>query len=398
MSKIVLKKLVKQLSEIKGRHTELVTVYVPVGYSLHEISNQLRSEQSTAENIKSKSVRKNVVTALEKICRHLQLYKKTPDNGLALFCGNVSEREGVNDIELWAIEPSEPIKVKMYWCDQRFVTDPLQDMVKEKEIYGIINLDKSDGDIALLRGKKIEPIVHFESIVPGKTRAGGQSSARFARVREGLLNDWLKKIGEAANKIFEEHPEVIGILLSGPGPIKEMFFKEDYLHADVKNKILGTVDTGYTGETGLHETLERGEDLIKEAGVIKEKKLLQKFFNELQKPAGLVSYGIKEVINALELGAVDTIIVSEGLIMSEVEYECECGMQKRFVTPEKKKEQKCDTCGKPLGIIGEKDVIEALEERVKNYGSKLDLVSADTREGSQFLELGGVGAFLRYNI
>lgn len=398
MSKLALKKIVKQLSEIKGRHTELVTVYVPVGYSLHEISNQLRSEQSTAENIKSKSVRKNVVTALEKITRHLQLYKKTPDNGLALFCGNVSEREGINDIELWAIEPPEPIKVKMYWCDQRFVTDPLQDMVKEKEIYGIINLDKSDGDIALLRGKKIEPIVHFESIVPGKTRAGGQSSARFARVREGLLNDWLKKLGEASNKIFEEHPEVIGILLGGPGPIKEIFLKEDYLHADVKKRILGTVDTSYTGDTGLHETIERGEDLIKEAGVIKEKKILQKFFNDLQKPAGLVSYGINEVVNALELGAVDTVIVSEGLQMLEVEYECDCGMQKKFVTPGKKKEQKCDKCGKPLGIIGEKDVIEALEERVKNYGSKLELVSADTREGNQFLELGGVGAFLRYSI
>jgi len=91
---------------------------LPSGYSLHEVSNQLKQEQSTAANIKSKPVRKNVMTALEKIMRHLQLYKRTPEHGLALFCGNVSEKEGWPDIELWAIEPPEKIKVKLYWCDQ----------------------------------------------------------------------------------------------------------------------------------------------------------------------------------------------------------------------------------------------------------------------------------------
>ena len=77
MSEIALKKLIKQLGSIRGRHTELVTVYVPAGYSLHEITAQLRSEQGTADNIKSKGVRKNVVTSLEKIMRHIQTYKNT---------------------------------------------------------------------------------------------------------------------------------------------------------------------------------------------------------------------------------------------------------------------------------------------------------------------------------
>src|SRR3989344_8906061 len=208
-----LKKLIQKLKAIKGRHTELVTVYVPMGYNLIETINQLKQEQSTAENIKSKSVMKNVTASLDKIIRHLQLYKKTPEHGLALFAGNISEKEGSTDIEIFAIEPPEPIKVKMYWCDQRFVLEPLQEMVEEKEIYGIINLDKSDADIALLIGKKLESLVHMESIVPGKTRAGGQSSARFSRIREGLLNDWFKEIGEVSNKIFEQHPEVIGILV-----------------------------------------------------------------------------------------------------------------------------------------------------------------------------------------
>ena len=397
-SRYRLKKLVSTLKKIKGRHTELVTVYVPVGYNIHEIMSQLKQEQGTAENIKSKQVRKNVTTALEKIIRHLQLYKKTPEHGLAIFCGNVSEKEGVTEMDLWAIEPPEPVKVKLYWCDQKFDTQPLEDMMKEKEVYGIICLDKSEADIGTLKGKKIESITHKESIVPGKTRAGGQSSARFSRIREGLLNDWLKEIGETANKIFEEHKEILGILVGGPGPIKDIFLKEDYLHAAIKNKVIGTVDTSYTGEYGLHETVERGQDLIKESAVIKEKNILQRFFNELQKTGGLVTYGLKDVMKALEMGAVDSVILSESLTLEEVEYECACGLKKKFVKAEEKNSQKCEKCNHLMKIIGEKDVIEAFEELVNNYGTGLIVVSSETREGKQFEDLGGIGAILRYRI
>lgn len=396
--KLKLRKLLKHLAAIKGRHTELVSVYVPAGYSLHEMTSQLRQEQSTSENIKSKTVRKNVTGALEKIMRHLQLYKKTPEHGLALFCGNVSEKEGADDLQLFVIETPEPVKVKMYWCDQRFVLEPLQDMIAEREIYGVMCLDRSEGDIGMLVGKKLEPAIHLESIVPGKTRAGGQSSARFERVREGLLNDWLKEIGEAANKFFEEHKEIMGILLGGPGPIKEFFLKEDYLHADVKKKILGTVDTSYTGEYGLNETIERGRDLIKEASVLKEKKLIQKFFEGLQKPHGLAVYGMQPVIDAIEKGAVDTVIISEKLETIEVEYECACGTRKKFTTHFEKNKHVCETCNQLMRILGEKDIIDAIIDIADNYGSKVEVVSADTPEGNQFFQLGGIGAFLRYGI
>jgi len=394
--KRMLKRLIKTLENIKGRHTELVTVYVPSGYNIHDIISQLRNEQSTASNIKSKPVRKNVCTALEKIMRHLQLFKKTPENGLAVFCGNVSEKEGVAEIELWSLEPPEPIKVRLYWCDQRFDLTPLLEMVKEKEVYGIVTLDKSEADIAILKGKKIQPLAHFGSIVPGKTRAGGQSSSRFSRVREGLLNDFLKQVGDATNKIFEEHKEIIGILLGGPGPIKETFLKDGYIQNEIAKKVIGTVDTSYTGEYRLNETLERGEELIKEASVVKEKKLLQRFFEELQKSNSLAIYGLKEVLNALEQGTIDTIILSESLTLKEIEYECQCGMKKEFVREEEKNRQVCEKCNREMKILGERDIIEAIEEMAKNYGTKVEIVSNETREGAQFEQFGGIGAILRY--
>src|SRR3990172_10357110 len=105
--KFKLKKLVKYLEKIKGRHTELVTVYVPAGYNLYEMISTLKNEQGTAENIKSKPVRKNVVSALDKIIRQLSFYRKTPPNGVAIFAGNISEQEGKSDMQVWVIEPPE---------------------------------------------------------------------------------------------------------------------------------------------------------------------------------------------------------------------------------------------------------------------------------------------------
>jgi len=169
-----LKRLVKQLKEYSGRHTELVSVYVPQGYQLIKIIQQLQDEQGTAENIKSAATRKNVVSALERMVQHLRIIKNTPPNGLAIFSGNISEREGRVDVQVWSIEPPIPINLKMYRCDKNFVTEPLEEMMESKDIYGLVVMDKREATVALLKGKRIVPLTSSTSNVAGKTRAGGQ--------------------------------------------------------------------------------------------------------------------------------------------------------------------------------------------------------------------------------
>ena len=71
--------VVEELSSYKGRHTELITVYVPSGQNIYSVVNQLEAEKSTAKNIKSTATRKNVIEALEKITRYLKGLKKTPE-------------------------------------------------------------------------------------------------------------------------------------------------------------------------------------------------------------------------------------------------------------------------------------------------------------------------------
>jgi len=172
--KFKINKFLKEVGSFKARHTELVTVYIPSGYDINKIINHLSQEQGTAKNIKSASTRNNVIDALEKMIQHLRLYKQTPPNGLAVFSGNVAEREGQSDVKVWSLEPPVPLKTRIYRCDKDFQLDLLYDLTETKEVYGLVVMDARDSDIAILKGKAIIPLTNTHSHVPGKMKAGGQ--------------------------------------------------------------------------------------------------------------------------------------------------------------------------------------------------------------------------------
>ena len=392
-----MKAVLKELEKIRGRHTELVTVYVPAGYNINKVADQIVNEKSTANNIKSKTTKNNVVDALDKVLNHLKGYRETPKNGLAIFCGNISKFEGAADIELWGFEPPEPVTVRLYRCDQTFILDPLHDIFREKEIYGFILIDTQDGDIGLLKGKKIQPLKHLDSLVPGKTSKGGWSQARYARVREGLLHDFLKMIGEAATEKFRELKDLKGVIIAGPGPVKDGFAKGEFLGYEIKNKILGVVDISYTGEQGFREALDRSSDILKKASVIREKKIVERFFTELGKASGLVVYGFKQTVESLKGGLVETLMVSEDLDWVKVNYSCKCGEQvEKVVDRSIVENQTCPKCESKLSVVSQEDLVEKILETAEKMSTKVETISSETAEGEQFKALGGIGGMLRY--
>ncbi len=352
-----LKKFVKELKDFRGRHTELVSVYVPVGYDIIKIIQHLAQEQGTASNIKSSATRKNVQDALERMIQHLRLFKKTPANGLAVFAGNVAEREGQSDVKVWSIEPPVKLNQRLYRCDKQFVLEPLEDIMDVKEFYGLVVLDRRDAMIALLKGKTIIPLRKTHSEVPGKMKAGGQSAQRFARLREGAIKDHFKKIAAHMKEAFLGRPGLKGIILGGPGTTVESFMGKDYLTGDIKKKIIGTKDLSYTGEFGLQELLDKSEDLLLKEDVMEEKQAMNQFFELLNTKPKQVSYGEKEVLKLVPLGVVETLLLSETL--------------------EDKK-------------------IDKYEAEAEKMGTTVKIISTDTREGVQLKEMGGVAAVLRY--
>jgi len=359
LSKEELESVLEELQKYKGRATELISVYIPEGYDVNAVQRQLEAEKSTAKNIKSTATRKNVGDALDKIVRFLKDFKKTPGNGMAIFAGNISKQEGQSDMQLWDIEPPQPLKMRLYRCDKEFVLETLQEQLEIDEVYGLLVMDRKEATVGILEGKRIEMLHNMSSGIPSKVRAGGQSSQRFHRITEGLTRDFYKRIAEEMKKIFFENKKLKGILVGGPVPTKDEFLDGKYLQTQLQEKVIGVKDIGNTDESGLKDLVTASQDVLAEQEVIHEKKILEKFFETLGEKPYLVTRGEKDTKHALNYGAVETLLLSKEI---------------------------------------NKKISKELIDIAKNTGSTIEIISTDNSEGEQFLNLSGIGGILRFRI
>tara|TARA_Y100000310_G_scaffold107162_2_gene105599 strand:+ start:3828 stop:4913 length:1086 start_codon:yes stop_codon:yes gene_type:complete len=359
LTKDELEEVLEKLEDFKGRQTELISVYIPSGYDVNAVQRQIEAEKGTAKNIKSTATRKNVSEALDKIVRFLKTMKKTPKNGLAIFAGNVSKVEGQSDLQLWDIEPNLPLKSRLYRCDKEFVLDPLKEMLAVKEVFGLLVMDRKEAAFGLLEGKRIELLQKMTSGIPGKVRAGGQSSQRFHRITEGLTKEFYNRIAEQMKKSFFDMPRLKGIIVGGPIPTKDEFLDGNYLVTKLREKVIGAKDIGNADESGLRELVEKAQDILAAQEIIYEKKLLDKFFERLGEKPDLVVYDEEGIRKAIQYGAVELLILSKKL---------------------------------------NKTLSNELKKLAKSISSKIEIVSTDTTEGEQFYELSGMGALLRFKV
>jgi len=354
-----LKKLIHELEGKVGRHTELVSVYVPAGYDLNNVLGQLSSEQGTATNIKSTTTRKNVVDALEKTIQHLRLYKQTPPKGLVVFCGNVSERDGQPDIKVWGFEPPEPISIRLYRCDKEFILGPLREMVAPKDVYGLVVLDNKEATLATLGGSRYVIHKKLTSGYSGKHRAGGQSARRFERLIKEQSHNFKKRVGDSVNALFLPMlSELRGLVVGGPAATKEDFLEGEYINHELKKRIIAVKDITYTDESGIRELINASEDDLQEVEMVRQKALIQRFMKELIGD-GLVAYG-PDFEKALDSNAIDVLMLSAKL---------------------------------------DEDEIDRLYEKAKAAGTTVEIVSDEFEEGFQLWNtFKGKAALLRYKI
>jgi len=278
---------------------------------------------------------------------------------LVLFCGNISKNEGQQDLQLWDIEPPMPIKIRLYRCDKEFVLDPLKEMMEVSEVFGLLVMDRKEATIGLLEGKRIEIMQKMTSGVPSKVRAGGQSSQRFHRITEGLTRDFYKRIADEMKKIFFDMPKLKGILIGGPIPTKDEFIDNEYLVTKLREKIIGKVDIGDSNESGLKELVEKSQDILASQEIIKEKKLMERFFETLGERPDMATLKEPDTKKALEYGAVETLFLSKDI---------------------------------------DKNIAKQLKKIAENISAKIEIISTETEEGQQFYNLSGIGAILRYKL
>jgi peptide chain release factor subunit 1 len=405
-----LRKTLNTLARKEGRGTELVSLYVPPGKQISDVMNMLKDEYGTASNIKSTTTRKNVMDAIVRVQQRLKLFKEAPENGLVIFCGAIPQNgAGSERIETYVIAPPEPIRIYLYRCDARFHTEHLQELLREKETYGIILVDSSAATIATLQGRRLEIVREMTSGVPGKTRAGGQSARRYERLREMRLQEYFTRVGEHANEIFLPIETLKGIIIAGPGPTKYDFEKGEYLNYMLKNKIIDVIDTAYVEEQGVKEVVDKAPEIMRKIRYIEERRIMQQFLYEIGHDTGMVTYGEDEVRQALEKGAVRTLLLSEGVDISRVTVKCSsCGYQEEQTMKNQMlanfeqslSGKPCPKCKVPtLAVAETEELIENFAKLAEYTNSDVEVISGETEEGQMLKNsFGGIAAILRFKL
>lgn len=406
IAKYRLRKMIEQLKHKEGRGTELISLYIPPKKRISDVINYLRQEYSTAANIKSDQTRKHVQDALIKVMERLKYFDEAPENGLVIFCGAIpQDGPGTEKMEIYVITPPEPLNINLYRCDDHFHVEHLERALEEKEVYGLISIDVNDAAIGVLEGDHIKVLSEHTSGIPGKHRAGGQSARRFERLREMAVHQYFDRVARHVNEQLLRNDifgRLKGIIVGGPGFTKQDFIKEADLDYRLKDKILAVIDTNYAGEEGLREIVTRASDILKNVRYVSERKIVDKFMSYIVNNPSMVLYGLKNVLDNIYSGIIDTILILEDFEYYKVTFECEnCNYEmvkllKRdeIVTIEGKKCEKCNNGYYRAKRI--KSIIDEIVDLSQELSFNVSIISSKTEYGITFKRLGGIGAILRY--
>ncbi|MFB6137211.1 MAG: peptide chain release factor aRF-1 [Halobacteriaceae archaeon] len=395
------RKVIEELEEYEGSGTQLVTIYVPEDTQISDVVAHVTQEHSEASNIKSKQTRTNVQDALTSIKDRLRYYEiSPPENGMVLFSGAVDAGGGQTEMVTRVLEsPPEPVQSFRYHCDSHFLTEPLEHMLADKGLYGLIVLDRREATVGWLKGKRVEAVKSASSLVPGKQRKGGQSAQRFARLRLEAIDNFYQEVAEMADELFvPRREEIDGVLVGGPSPTKDEFLDGDYLHHEIGQLVLGKFDVAYTDETGLDELVDAAEDTLSEAELMEDKAVMEQFFRQLHEGEE-ATYGFEPTRRNLVMGSVETLLLSEDLRQEVLTFTCPEGHEDHeLVDPGAEPgDHECSECGQAPEAVEQEDVIEHLSNIAGQRGTEVTFVSTDFEKGEQLLTaFGGIAGLLRY--
>lgn len=88
------------------------------------------------------------------------------------------------------------------------------------------------------------------------------------------------------------------------------------MDARLSSKVLKVVDVSYGGENGFNQAIELSAEVLSNVKFIQEKKLITSYFEEIAQDTGKYCYGVSDTLYALQLGAIETLIVWEDLAIS----------------------------------------------------------------------------------
>lgn len=293
----------------------MISLVIPPKSQISQFSTMLTQEYGTASNIKSRVNRLSVLAAITSTQQRLKLYNRVPPNGLVLFVGTILTDEGKEKKVSFDFEPHKPINTSLYLCDNKFHTEALAELLESDSKFGFIVMDGNGTLFGTLAGNTRDIIHKFTVDLPKKHGRGGQSALRFSRLRDEKRHNYVRKVAELAVQFFitNDKVNVAGIVLAGSADFKSELGGSDLFDMRLAAKIVKVVDVSYGGENGFNQAIELAAESLANVKFVQEKKLIQKYFDEIALDTGKFCYGVEDTMKALDLGAAETLIVWENL-------------------------------------------------------------------------------------
>ena len=217
-----------------------------------------------------------------------------------------------------------------------------------KPLVTILSIEENEAVVATLRQYGVQKMAEVFGHVSGKQYASAKGA------EESFFDEVLMALRDY-------RPEDAPLLVVGPGFAKERFmaYARSKQPASIKGSAIEA--TGQAGMTGVHEALKRGSVLrvAKENRLSMETGLLERFFEAIATDKA-VTYGLAETRRAIDMGAVDVLLVADHIVREGPG--------------------------------------EELLELARNIGSEAHVISTLHESGRRFDAMGGVGALLRYKL
>ncbi|MFN3527491.1 MAG: mRNA surveillance protein pelota [Candidatus Altarchaeaceae archaeon] len=218
--------------------------------------------------------------------------------------------------------------------------------IKECKKNLIVVIDRGIANIAVLNDVNVE-YYEISKNISGKL---------YESKREKEIIEFYEEVLNFLKKIYVEN-----IILAGPGFEKENFY--NYLKEkdkEIARKII-IEDVGSEGINGIKEVISKGKKILKDINFVKDQEFIEKLMYEISKD-GLYCYSLQDVINAVNYGAVEILLITN-----------------KFFSENRKELQ------------------EILKE-VRNKGGKIHIIDSRNEAGQQLDSLGGIAGILRFKI
>ena len=401
------KKLIKNLEAARGNGTSMISLIIPPGDQISRVNKMLSDEYGTASNIKSRVNRLSVLSAITSTQQRLKLYNKCPPNGLVIYCGTVITEDGKERKVNIDFEPFKPINTSLYLCDNKFHTEDLNELLMDDEAFGFIVMDGNGCLYGTVQGSNREVLHKFSVDLPKKHGRGGQSALRFARLRLEKRHNYVRKVAEMSTQLFVtdgQRPNVQGIVLAGSADFKTELMRSDLFDPRLQKIVIKMVDISYGGENGFNQAIEFSADALANVKLLKEKKLLQKYMDEISLDTGRYCFMVDDTLSALDLGAVENLIIWDNLeIQRYILRNTSTGEE---VIKHLTKQQESDdtnfrdtTTQAELEVVEKESLVEWFANNYKKFGCNLEFVTDRSSEGTQFVKgFGGIGGILRWKV